>query len=84
MFDYFERKGDNNQLSDKLLSLNLLVFLLLFGGERISIIYWFTINRVTITDTGATCFPAHVFKHSKPGRKKIPLSNLFQYFKTLS
>ena len=40
------------------------------------IVYFFTIDRITITYIGATFSPNHVLKHSKSGRK---LDSSFHY-----
>ena len=69
MFDYFNQKGENDQLSDKSLTQKLLILLLLLGGQRMNTVYFFTVDRMTVTDIGVTFSPNHVLKHSKPGKK---------------
>ena len=32
-------------------------------------VYFFTVDRMTVTDIGVTFSPNHVLKHSKPGKK---------------
>ena len=69
MFEYFRNLGDNSQISDKHLSQKLLILLLLLGGQRLSSIFHFTIDRMIISSTSVTFSPEHVLKHSKPGHK---------------
>ena len=42
--------------------------LLLLGGQRMNIVYFFTVDKMTVTDTVVTFSPNHVLKHSKPGK----------------
>ena len=69
MFDYFNHRGENNELSDKSLTQELLVLLLLLGGQKMNTVYFFAIDRMTVTDIGVTFLPSHVLKHLKPGKK---------------
>ena len=69
LFDYFNYKGENDQLSDKSLTQKLLILLLLLGGQRMNTVYFFTVDRMTVTDIGVTFSPNYVLKHSKPGKK---------------
>ena len=69
LFDYFNYKGEIDQLSDKSLTQKLLIFILLLGSQRINTLYFFTVDRMAVTDTGVTFSPNHVLKHSKPGNK---------------
>ena len=69
LFDYFNHKGGNNQLSDKSLTQKLLVLLLLLGGQRMNTVYFFTVDIITVTDIGVTISSNHVLKHLKPGKK---------------
>ena len=41
----------------------------MLGGQRINTVYFFKIDRMTITDIGVTFSPNHVLKHSKPEKK---------------
>ena len=69
LFHYFNHKGENDQLSDKSLTQKLLILLLLLGGQRMNTVYFFSVDRMTVTDIGVTFSPNHVLKHSKPGTK---------------
>ena len=69
MFEYFRNLGDNSQISDKHLSQKLLILLLLLGGQRLSSVFHFTIDRMIISSTSVTFSQEHVLNHSKPGRK---------------
>ena len=66
--DYFNHKGENDQLSDKCLTQNVFLFLLL-GGQRMNTVYFFTVDRMTVADIGVTFSPNNVLKHSKPGKE---------------
>ena len=78
LFHYFNHKGANDQLSDKSLTQKLLILLLLLGGQRMNIVYFFTADRMTVTDIGVIFSPNHVLKHSKPG-KKLDSSHYLAY-----
>ena len=41
----------------------------MLGGQRINTVYFFKIDRMTITDIEVTFSPNHVLKHSKPEKK---------------
>ena len=69
LFSYFSHKGENDQLSDKSLTQKLLILLLLLGGQRMNTVYFFAVDRTTVTDIGVIFSPNHVLKHSKPGKK---------------
>ena len=69
MLNYFSHKGENDQLSDKSLTQRLLILLLLLWGQRMSTAYFFTVDRMIVTDIGVTYLPNYVPKHSKPGKK---------------
>ena len=69
LFDYLNHKGENDQLSDKSLTQKLLILLLLLGGQRMNTVYFFTVDRMKVSDIGVTFSPDHVLKHSKPGTK---------------
>ena len=69
MFDYFSDKGENDQLSDKTLSQKVLFLILPLGSERMNTVYFFTVDRMTVTNIGVPFSPNHVLKHSKPGKK---------------
>ena len=45
LFRYFEQQGDNNSLSDKLLTQKLLILLLLLGAHRISTVKLFSVYK---------------------------------------
>lgn len=69
MFEYLEGLGDNSQISDKQLSQKLLTLLLLLGGQRLTSVSRFTIDRMIISRTSVTFSSRNVLKHSKSGRK---------------
>ena len=69
IYDYFRAQGSNAHLNDKHLSQKLLSLLLILGCQRMNTIYYFTVDQMTINKTGASFFPSHVLKHSKPGKK---------------
>ena len=69
MFDYFNHKGENDQLSDKSLTQKLLILLLLSEGQRMNTVYFFTVDRITVTNIGVKFSANHVLKHSKPEKK---------------
>ena len=69
MLDYFNHKGENDQLSDKNLSQKRLILLLLLGGQRMNTVYFFAVGRMTVTDKRVTFSHNHVLKHSKPVKK---------------
>ena len=69
MFDYFSHKWENDQLPDKSLTQKLLIMLLLLGNQRMNTVYFFTVERMTVTDTEVTFLPNHVLKHSKSGKE---------------
>ena len=69
LVDYFSGKGENDQISDKSFIQKLLILLLLLAGQKISPVYFFTVDRMIVTDLGVTFSPIHVLKHSKPGKK---------------
>ena len=69
LFDYFNDKVENDQLSDKSLTQKLLILLLLLGGQIMNTVYFFTVGRMAVTDIGVTFSPNHILKHSKPGKK---------------
>ena len=52
LFDFYNHKGKNGQLSDKSLTQKLLILLLLLGGQRMNTVYFFTVDRMTVTDIG--------------------------------
>ena len=62
MFDYFSRKGKNDQVSDKRLTQKLLILLLLLGGQRLKTVYFFKVGRMTVAGIGVTSSPNHVLK----------------------
>ena len=56
LFDYFYYKGENDQLSDQSLTQKLLILLLKLGGQRMNTVYFFTVDRMTVTDIELTIF----------------------------
>ena len=69
LFDYFNRKWENDQISDKCLTQKLLILLLLLGGPKTNTAYFFTVDRMTVTDIAVTFSPNHVLKQPKAGKK---------------
>ena len=67
LFDYFNHKGENDQLSDKCLTHKRLILPLLLGGPKMNT--FFTADRMTVTDIGVAFSPNHVLKQPKPGKK---------------
>ena len=41
----------------------------MLGGQRMNTVYFFTVDRMTVTDIGVTFSPNYVLRHSKPGKK---------------
>ena len=62
---YFEQQGDNNSLSDKLLTQKLLILLLLLGAYRISTVKLFSVSNMVLNDLSVTLIPTEVLKHSR-------------------
>ena len=56
LFDYFYYKGENDQLSDQSLTQKLLILLLKLGGQKMNTVYFFTVDRMTVTDIELTIF----------------------------
>ena len=83
LFDYFNHKGKNDQLSDKSLTQNLFILLLLLGGQGMNTVYFFTLDRMTVTDIGVTFSSNHALKHSKPGKKLDSFHYRAYHYKTL-
>ena len=50
----------NDQLSNKSLTQILLILHLLLGGQRMNTVYFFTIDRIAVTDIGVTFSRNHV------------------------
>ena len=69
VFSYSEEKGLNNILPDKMLSQQLLILLLLLGGQRMNTVFNFEVDNIFINTEWAIFSPNKVLKHSKPGRK---------------
>ena len=69
LFDNFKNSGENKILSDKVLSQNLALLLLLLGRKQVNTFFHLSFNRMVITSCGVTFSPKHVLKHSKPGKK---------------
>ena len=60
LFDCLSHEGKNDQLSDKILSQKLLIFLLLLACKRMNAVYLLTVDRITVTDIGVKLSPSHV------------------------
>ena len=68
LFRYFEQQGDNNSLSDKILTPKLFTLLLLLGAHRISTAKLFSVSNMVLSDLSVTFIPAGVLKHSRKGK----------------
>ena len=68
LFRYFEQQGDNNSLSDKLLTQKLLILLLLLGAHRVSTVKLFSVSNMALNDLSVTFMPTEVLKHSRKGK----------------
>ena len=68
LFRYFEQQGDNDSLSDKLLTQKLLILLLLLGAHRISTVKLFSVSNMVLNDLSVTFIPTEVLKHSRKGK----------------
>ena len=73
LFRYFEQQGENNSLSDKLLTQKLVILLLLFGAHRISTAKLFSVSNIVLNYLSVTFIPTEVLIHSRKGK---PLTNL--------
>ena len=52
----------------KVFTQKLLILLSRLGGQRMSTVYFFTLDRMTVTDIEVTFSPNHCLKYSKPGK----------------
>ena len=68
LFRYFEQQGDNDSLSDKLLTQKLLILLLLLGAHRSSTVKLFSVSNMVLNDLSVTFIPTEVLKHSRKGK----------------
>ena len=68
LFRYFEQQGDNNSLSDKLLTQKLLILLLLLGGHRIGTVKLFSVSNMVLNDLSVTFISAVILKHYRKGK----------------
>ena len=68
LFRYFEQQGDNNSLSDKILTPKLFTLLLLLGAHRISTAKLFSVSNMVLSNLSVTFIPAGVLKHSRKGK----------------
>lgn len=69
IFTYFEKQGNNDKLSDMMLSQKLLMLLLLLGAQRLNTIKHFCIDRMIVNNISIAFSPDKVLKHSRQGRK---------------
>ena len=67
LFRYFELQGENNLLSEKILTQKLLIFILLLGAHRISIVKLFSMSNMVLNDLSLTFIPTEVSKHIRKG-----------------
>ena len=65
---YFEQQGDNNSLSDKLMTQKILILLLLLGARSISTVKLFSVSNMVLNDLSVTFIPTEVLKHSRKGK----------------
>ena len=68
LFKCFEQEGDNNSLSDKLLTQILLILFLLLGAHRISTVKLFSMSNLVLNDLSVTFIPTEVLKHFRKGK----------------
>ena len=68
LFRYFEQQGDNNPLSDKLLTQNRIILLLLFGAHRFGTIKLFSVSNMVSNDLSVTFTTTKVLKYSRKGK----------------
>ena len=68
LFRYFEQQGENNSLSDKLLTQKLVILLLLFGAHRISTAKLFSVSNIVLNYLSVTFIPTEVLIHSRKGK----------------
>ena len=68
LFKCFEQEGDNNSLSDKLLTQILLILFLLLGAHRISTVKLFSMSNLVLNDLSVTFMPTEVLKHFRKGK----------------
>ena len=68
LFKCFEQEGDNNSLSDKLLTQILLILLLLLGAHRISTVKLFSMSNLVLNDLSVTFIPTEVLKDFRKGK----------------
>ena len=79
LFWYFEQQGDNNLLSDKLLTQKLLILLLLIGAHRISTVKLFSVSNMVLNEVSVTSTPTEVLKHSRKGTPLLDKSEYRSY-----
>ena len=65
---YFEQQGDNNSLSDKLMTQKILILLLLLGARSISTVKLFSVSNMVLNDLSVTFILTEVLKHSRKGK----------------
>ena len=68
LFRYFEQQGDNNSLSDKLLTQKLLILLYLLSAHRISTVKLFSVSNMLLNNLSVTFTLTEVLKHSRKGK----------------
>ena len=79
LFWYFEQQGDNNLLSDKLLTQKLLILLLLIGAHRISTVKLFSVSNMVLNEVSVISTPTEVLKHSRKGTPLLDKSEYRSY-----
>ena len=68
LFRYFEQQGDNNSLSDKLLTQILLILLLVLGAHRISTVKLFSMSNMVLNNLSVTFIPTEVLQNFRKGK----------------
>ena len=69
VFSYLEEKGLNNILPDKMLSQQLLILLLLLGGQRMNTVFNFEVDNMFINTKCAIISPNKALKTFKTREK---------------
>lgn len=79
-FSHFIQKAENRLLSEKpyMKTFDFTIFTV-ERSQKMTIIYYLIIDRMTITDMRLTFSPNSILKHSKPRRKLHSSSILWRY-----
>ena len=83
MFEYFKCLREDYQVSEKQLSQILPMLLLLLVGKRLKPVFYFTIDRMTISSTSVTFSPEHDLKYLQPCKYPLNSSSPCYFFVNL-